>query len=90
MRTEFLRKFASAGVIFAMISLGGAAIAQPKHGIAMYGEPALPPDFVSLAHVNPDAPKGGRIVIGEGGSYDSLNPYILKGRAPWGRESSCI
>ncbi len=84
MRTEFLRKFASAGAIFAMISLGGAAIAQPKHGIAMYGEPALPPDFVSLAHVNPDAPRGGRIVIGEGGSYDSLNPYILKGRAPWG------
>lgn len=54
------------------------------HAIAMYGEPALPPDFVSLPHVNPDAPKGGRIVFGEAGSFDSMNPFILKGRAPAG------
>jgi peptide/nickel transport system substrate-binding protein len=50
----------------------------------MYGAPALPPDFVSLPHANPDAPKGGRIVFGEGGSFDSLNPFILKGNAPYG------
>ncbi|MDJ0638446.1 MAG: extracellular solute-binding protein [Paracoccaceae bacterium] len=49
----------------------------------MYGEPALPPDFVSLPYANPDAPKGGRIVQGEVGSFDSLNPHILKGRVPW-------
>jgi peptide/nickel transport system substrate-binding protein len=48
----------------------------------MYGEPALPPDFVSLPYANPDAPPGGRIVLGENGGFDSLNPYILKGRAP--------
>jgi peptide/nickel transport system substrate-binding protein len=50
----------------------------------MYGKPALPPDFVSLPYANPDAPKGGRIVFGEAGGFDSLNPYILKGSAPWG------
>lgn len=50
----------------------------------MYGDPALPPDFVHLPQVNPDAPKGGRIVFGEAGGFDSLNPYILRGRAPWG------
>jgi peptide/nickel transport system substrate-binding protein len=61
----------------------GAAHAEPKHGIAMYGEPALPPDFVSLPYANPDAPKGGKIVQGEVGSFDSLNPHILKGRVPW-------
>lgn len=49
----------------------------------MYGNPALPPDFVSLPYTNPDAPKGGRIVQGEVGSFDSLNPHILKGRVPW-------
>jgi peptide/nickel transport system substrate-binding protein len=49
----------------------------------MYGDPALPPDFAHLPHVNPDAPKGGRIVMGEVGGFDSLNPFILKGRAPW-------
>ncbi|NNE81587.1 MAG: ABC transporter substrate-binding protein [Silicimonas sp.] len=59
------------------------APAEPQHGIAMYGEPALPPDFVSLPYANPNAPKGGRIVQGEVGSFDSLNPHILKGRVPW-------
>lgn len=58
------------------------AYAEPRHGIAMYGEPALPPDFVSLPYANPEAPKGGTIVFGEVGGFDSLNPYILKGRAP--------
>ena len=57
--------------------------AEPAHGIAMYGDPALPPDFVSLPYVNPDAPKGGTIIFGEVGGFDSLNPHILKGRAPW-------
>ncbi|MGQ0564776.1 MAG: extracellular solute-binding protein [Gemmobacter sp.] len=63
---------------------GGQAVAEPAHGIAMYGEPALPPDFVSLPYANPDAPKGGRIVFGESGGFDSLNPFIVKGRAPAG------
>jgi peptide/nickel transport system substrate-binding protein len=50
----------------------------------MYGDPALPPDFVSLPYANPDAPKGGRIVFGESGGFDSLNPFIVKGSAPAG------
>ena len=49
----------------------------------MYGDPALPPDFVALPYANPNAPRGGRIVQGEVGSFDSLNPHILKGRVPW-------
>jgi len=60
------------------------SVAAPTYGIAMYGDPALPPDFVSLPYVNPNAPKGGRIVFGERGGFDSFNPFILKGRAPWG------
>ncbi len=56
---------------------------RPSYGIAMYGKPALPPDFVSLPYANPDAPKGGTLVMGETGGFDSLNPYILKGRAPY-------
>ncbi|MFN4158844.1 MAG: extracellular solute-binding protein [Gemmobacter sp.] len=58
--------------------------AEPRHGIAMYGDPELPPDFVSLPYANPEAPKGGRIVFGEAGGFDSLNPFIVKGRAPAG------
>jgi peptide/nickel transport system substrate-binding protein len=68
-----------------IVSLAAAPLsAQPTHGIAMYGEPALPPDFVSLPYANPEAPKGGRIVFGESGGFDSLNPFILKGNPPAG------
>lgn len=49
----------------------------------MYGDPALPPDFVSLPYANPDAPKGGRITLGNTGGFDSLNPYVRKGTVPW-------
>ncbi|TYB81483.1 extracellular solute-binding protein [Muriiphilus fusiformis] len=70
-----------AGVLSALAA--PPAMAEPMHGIAMYGDPALPSDFTALPHVNPDAPKGGRIVFAESGSYDSLHPVILKGRAPW-------
>jgi peptide/nickel transport system substrate-binding protein len=69
---------------FAISLCASTALAAPKHGIAMYGEPALPQDFVSLPQANPDAPKGGRIVFGESGGFDSLNPFIVKGAAPYG------
>ena len=59
------------------------AQAEPVHGIAMYGDPALPPDFVSLPYTNPEAPKGGRAVTGNVGGFDSLNPFILRGTPPW-------
>ncbi|MFB2532260.1 extracellular solute-binding protein [Paracoccus sp. p3-h83] len=60
------------------------AQAEPKHAIAMYGQPALAADFTHLPYANPDAPKGGTIRFGEPGGFDSLNPWILKGNAPWG------
>ncbi|MCR9086547.1 MAG: extracellular solute-binding protein [Rhodobacteraceae bacterium] len=71
------------GLSVAALVTARPAAAEPAHGIAMYGDPALPPDFVSLPYANPDAPKGGRIVFGERGGFDSLNPHILKGRAPY-------
>lgn len=49
----------------------------------MHGDPALPPDLVAQPQVNPDAPKGGRMVMGEVGGFDSLNPFTTLGRAPW-------
>ena len=58
------------------------ALAEPRHGIAMYGTPALPPDFVALPQANPQAPKGGKLTLGEAGSFDSLNPFITKGQSP--------
>jgi peptide/nickel transport system substrate-binding protein len=49
----------------------------------MYGDPALPPDFVSLPYANPDAPKGGKVVFGNTGGFNSLNPFLQKGTSPW-------
>jgi peptide/nickel transport system substrate-binding protein len=68
----------------ALILAAGGAVAEPRHGIAMYGEPALPPDFVSLPQANPDAPKGGSITFAVNGSYDTLNPFITNGSAAEG------
>ncbi|MCJ8051812.1 extracellular solute-binding protein [Shinella curvata] len=57
------------------VSLG---VAAPLHGIAMHGEPALPADYKHFSYVNPDVKKGGRIAYGVVGTFDSLNPFILK------------
>lgn len=71
------------GPFLTSIFLAHSALAEPQHGVAMYGDPALPPDFVSLPYVNPDAPKGGRVVTGNVGGFDSLNPFQLTGNVPW-------
>jgi peptide/nickel transport system substrate-binding protein len=47
----------------------------------MHGAPAMPDDFTALPYVNPDAPKGGRLVEGVLGTFDSLNPLIVQGLA---------
>lgn len=64
--------------------VAGSGFAEPVHGIAMHGDPALPPDFDHLAYVNPDAPKGGRMSYANIGTFDSLNPLIVSGTAPRG------
>jgi peptide/nickel transport system substrate-binding protein len=61
---------------------GAARAAEARHGIAMHGEPALPAGFARLPYADPAAPKGGRLVQGVLGTFDSLNPFIVKGIAP--------
>jgi microcin C transport system substrate-binding protein len=63
------------------------ANAEPRHGLSIFGELKYSPDFQHFDYVNPDAPKGGRMVtMGTGGAntYDTLNQYILKGDAAQG------
>ncbi|MDP3861404.1 MAG: extracellular solute-binding protein [Phaeovulum sp.] len=78
----FFRKLRPALAAIGLVFMGAAVGAEPQHAIAMYGTPALPPDFAHLPQANADAPKGGEIRFGESGGFDSLNPWILKGRAP--------
>jgi peptide/nickel transport system substrate-binding protein len=54
------------------------AMSEPKHAIAMQGDPALPADYTHFDYANPDAPKGGNITYCVVGSFDNLNPFILK------------
>lgn len=51
------------------------------HGISTFGDLKYPADFPHLDYVNPDAPKGGEMSVWAFGSFDSMNPYTLKGRA---------
>ena len=83
MTSEFFVKLRGFAAALALVLGAGGALAEPMHGIAMYGDPALPPDFVALPYANPDAPRGGRVVTAEVGTFDSLNPYIQKGSVPW-------
>src|SRR6187402_2346993 len=59
----------------------GEAKAAESHALAMHGAPALPPGFAHMPYVNPDAPKGGRLIWGLLGTFDSLNPLIVRGIA---------
>jgi microcin C transport system substrate-binding protein len=49
------------------------------HAVAMHGSPKYGPDFTHFDYVNPAAPKGGKIILSSVGTYDSLNPFTLKG-----------
>ncbi|MBB4010401.1 peptide/nickel transport system substrate-binding protein [Rhizobium taibaishanense] len=55
------------------------AVAEPLHGIAMFGKPALSADYKHFPYVNPDVKKGGRISYGVVGTFDALNPFVIKG-----------
>ena len=71
-----------AAAIAATIGIGlvpQLAHAEPAHGIAMIGDPALPAGFDHLPYANPDAPKGGKLTVGVVGTFDSLNPMIVQG-----------
>ncbi|MBR1232631.1 extracellular solute-binding protein [Bradyrhizobium sp. AUGA SZCCT0182] len=63
------------------MALAGKARAGESHAISMHGAPALPADFAHMPYAKPDAPKGGRLVWGLLGTFDSLNPFIVRGLA---------
>lgn len=53
--------------------------AQPSPSLSLYGKAKHADSFQHYQHVNPKAPKGGVIKFGVVGTFDSLNPYIIKG-----------
>jgi peptide/nickel transport system substrate-binding protein len=67
------------GAAIVLLVAGRAQGGAPMQAIAMHGEAGRPVDFSHFAYVNPDAPKGGRFTQAIVGTFDSLNPFIVKG-----------
>jgi peptide/nickel transport system substrate-binding protein len=61
------------------LSRSSARAAASDHALAIHGEPAWPANFSHPSYANPAAPKGGQLVQGVLGTFDSLNPFIVKG-----------
>jgi peptide/nickel transport system substrate-binding protein len=75
-----MRVVLCAAVAMALCGVAGEA-AEASHAIAMHGAPAMPEGFQVLPYANPDAAKGGRLVQGVLGTFDSLNPLVVRGLA---------
>ncbi|OHE76172.1 MAG: antibiotic ABC transporter substrate-binding protein [Treponema sp. RIFOXYC1_FULL_61_9] len=69
-------------VIFGAVSIFGAwaeAKVTVSHAIALRGEPKYKQGFRNFDYVNPDAPKGGSIVLHDIGTYDNFHRFALRG-----------
>ncbi len=77
---SFLSLCLAAGSIWVPVH----AWAAESYGIAMHGDLKYPKTFTHFEYVNPAAPKGGALRLSEMGTFDSLNPFILKGTAAAG------
>lgn len=57
---------------------------RPQPAISMVGTPRYGPGFTQLDYVNPAAPQGGTLHLAVSGSFDSLNPYSVRGNRATG------
>lgn len=73
----------SMGLLFAPVANAEDTVTEDlivSHGYSFYGDLKYGPDFEQFDFVNPDAPKGGEISFAALGTFDSMNPYSVKGR----------
>ena len=70
-------------VLFALLTFASAALGADAtykgHGLAMHGDLKYGADFKHFDYVNPSAPKGGEMKRAPIGTFDSFNPFIIKG-----------
>lgn len=70
----------SAGLTACIFMLAAVTTqAAPMHALALHGEPKYPADYAHFDYVNAEAPKGGTFTSAVVGSFDSLNPFIIRG-----------
>lgn len=75
---------AAVSLLLASVALAQEQDVYVGHGVAMHGDLKYGPDFTHFDYVNPDAPKGGLVRQSAIGSFDNLNPFILKGESASG------
>ena len=78
------RFFIAGGLLLPLTPRAVFAAASGSPGLSLFGELKYPPDFKHFDYVNPDAPKGGTMKLASIGTYDTLNPYVVKGIAAAG------
>ena len=76
--------FAAATLLLAAVLPAAAQEVSVSHGAAMHGNLKYGPGFTHFDYSNPDAPKGGEVRLSAIGSFDNLNPFILKGQSAAG------
>jgi len=80
--------FAGGAASSASVGWTGLAFAKEdlhrSHGGTLVGDLKYGPDFKHFDYANPDAPKGGTARIAAIGTYDSFNPFIVKGNSAIG------
>ena len=77
--TSFGARAAAALLFCLALVSAGAAGAQPEHGLSLFGDLKYGPAFTHFDYVEPAAPKGGALRLAAVDSYDTLNPFTLKG-----------
>src|ERR1700684_7450 len=66
-------------LVLSLLAAIAAAAAAGNHGLSLFGELKYPPDFKNFDYVDPHAPKGGTMKFSAIGTYDTLNPFVVKG-----------
>ena len=79
--TRLFRSLGSIAATLTFVGMGAATGNELRHAIAMHGEPTYESGFTHFRYANPDAPKGGRLTQAFVGTFDSLNPLIVRGNA---------
>jgi microcin C transport system substrate-binding protein len=86
-RAQVITRLVSLALTAALLAT--PSLAEPRHGLSVFGELKYPADFKHFEYVNPDAPKGGRLaLVGSGGTktFDSFNNFLIKGDRAQGLE----
>ncbi len=75
----YLRVIACLGLLPMYASITSAQTNYQGHALSLHGDVKYDADFKHFDYVNPNAPKGGEAKMAGLGTFDNLNPFILKG-----------